>query len=527
MKRLMTRRNLLRGAGVCLALPFLESLAPRRARAGEPGTPKRFVLCTFPNGAPHHWWETAPAFGKTLKGADFKLPRVLEHFAPVKSKMLMISRLGNYTWSKEQNPFIEPSHSRCAAALSTCVDADQLGRDAGQDLGEWVGNGVSVDQLIVQKAGPEQATRIPSLQTGLGVKPGFFDGRSYAYNQAVSWKSPREPLKRSVNPKAVFDALVSAGAAPAAPVPGQTDEQARIEAERRAATEKSVIDTVLADANSLMNRVGSDDRKIVQQYLDSLREIEKNVTRVQSTMTPGQGSLGCSPIREPGVVPEPPGQQEGLNENDSTEAGEYKHDDHANVMIDLIVMAIQCDVTRVVTHMLDDARSEFEYRCIPADVRAKVGLEYRQGSSLHYHSCQHGPGNLGSTNEGGRYAVVEESNLDFAAINCWLGQKTAQLAERLAAIPEGDGTVLDHCVMVYMSEMRTHDHDAYDLPIVLLGGDGVFLNDAHVAYDALGSDRQLRDLWFTIMNQYYGLGVASFGEDRRGEPNRLLEEILR
>ncbi|WP_437572930.1 hypothetical protein [Sorangium sp. So ce542] len=75
--------------------------------------------------------------------------------------------------------------------------------------------------------------------------------------------------------------------------------------------------------------------------------------------------------------------------------------------------------------------------------------------------------------------------------------------------------------------MRTHDHDAYDLPIVLLGGDGVFLNDAHVAYGPVGGDRQLRDLWFTIMNQYYGLGVASFGDDLRGEPNRLLEEILR
>ncbi len=81
--------------------------------------------------------------------------------------------------------------------------------------------------------------------------------------------------------------------------------------------------------------------------------------------------------------------------------------------------------------------------------------------------------------------------------------------------------------MVYMSEMRSHDHDGYDLPIVLLGGDGVFLNDAHVAYDALGNDRQLRDLWFTIMNQYYGLGVTSFGEDRRGAQNALLEEILR
>jgi hypothetical protein len=184
-------------------------------------------------------------------------------------------------------------------------------------------------------------------------------------------------------------------------------------------------------------------------------------------------------------------------------------------------------VTRVITHMHDDMRSEFEYRCIPEDVRAKVGLAYRREASLHYHSSQHAAGNLDRATQNGQYKIVQQSNLDYAAINCWLNQKSAQLAQRLDAIPEGDGTVLDHCVMVHMSEMRSHDHDGYDLPIVLLGGDGVFLNDAHVAYDALGSDRQLRDLWFTIMNQYYGLGVSSFGEDRRGEPNALLEEILR
>ncbi|WP_437840534.1 hypothetical protein [Sorangium sp. So ce1153] len=131
------------------------------------------------------------------------------------------------------------------------------------------------------------------------------------------------------------------------------------------------------------------------------------------------------------------------------------------------------------------------------------------------------------TTEGGRYRIIEESNLDFAAIDCWIGQKAAQLAQRLDAIREGDGTVIERSVMVYMSEMRTHDHDAYDLPIVLLGGDGVFLNDAHVAYDPLGSDRQLRDLWSTITNQHYGLGVASFGDDLHGEPSALLEEILR
>ena len=481
------------------------------------------MLCTFPNGAPHHWWETAPAFGKTLKGADFKLPRVLEHFAPVKSKMLMISRLGNYTWSTEQHPYIEPSHSRLGAALSTCVDADQLGREARQDLGEWVGNGVSVDQLIVQKAGPEQATRIPSLQTGLGVKPGFFDQRSYAYNQVLSWKSPREPLKRSVNPKAVFDALVGAGAAGS--VPGQTDEQAEDrggaprgdgeERHRRRARGRE-----LAHEPGRLRR--SQDRPAIPGLAARDRE-ERDPRPVDDDPATG---LGCSPISQPGVVPEPPGQAEGLNENDNTGAGPYKHEDHAKVMIDLIVMAIQCDVTRVITHMHDDMRSEFEYRCIPEDVRAKVGLAYRRGPACTTTPPSTPPATWTARPRTASTRSSTQSNLDYAAINCWLNQKSAQLAQRLDAIPEGDGTVLDHCVMVHMSEMRSHDHDGYDLPIVLLGGDGVSERRAR----RLRRPRQRSPAPRSVVHHHEpvlrpGRLVVRRGSPRREE--RASEEILR
>lgn len=521
MKRLVSRRNVLRGLGVCLALPWLESLAPRRARAEEPGVPKRFLLAFYPNGAPHSWWDGAPAFGTSLAGADFKLPTVLSSFAPVKSKMLMVSRLGNYTWRKDTNnpdPFIEPSHSRCVAASTTCVDADAIAKANGwDDLNSAVFNGVSVDQLIVQKANLGKSTAMPSLQVGLGVKPGFFDQRSYAYNQAVSWKGMTEPLKRQVNPKAIFDALVAGGAVSTSPT--QPDEESEKEALRRAATEQSVIDAVREDANSLMNRVSSQDKQVMQQYLDSLREIEKTVTSVATTLP---SSLGCTPIGTPFSVPEPPGPQQGTNQGDNG----YDHEAHADVMADLIVMAIQCDVTRVITYMLDDARSEFEYRNIPAADREAVGLNYNAGDSLHFHSSQHGPGLIDSVVENGRYKINEPSNLTYTAINYWLSRKTSELAQRLDAMQEGDGTVLDHTAMVYMSEMRTQDHDCYDLPIVLLGGKGVFRQDEHVAFKSLGSDRQLRDFWYTIMQKYFAMDIASFGDDALGTPNALLEEIL-
>jgi hypothetical protein len=484
--------------------------------------PKRFLLAIYPNGAPHSWWDGAPAFGSTLSGAAFELPTVLEKFAPLKSKMLMVSRLGNYTWRTDNGAqpeaFIEPSHARCMAAATTCVDADQIAKDNGwDDLNSAVFNGISVDQKIVQEADMGKATNIASLQVGLGVKPGFYDGRSYAYNQAVSWKSTTEPLKRQVNPKAVFDALVAGGAV--ADNPMQPDDDAQKAALRRAATEQSVIDAVREDASSLMGRVSKRDEQIMQQYLDSLREIEKTVTDVSNTLP---SPLGCEPIGAPFSVPEPPGPQQGTNQGDNG----YDHEAHADVMNDLIAMAIQCDVTRVITYMLDDSRSEFEYRNIPAADRVAVGLDYNEGDSLHYHSSQHGAGIIEQAIANGHYNVAEPSNLSFTAINYWLSRKTAELALRLDAMEEGDGTVLDHTAMVYMSEMRTHDHDAYDLPLVLLGGTGVFRHDAHVAYKELGSDRQLRDLWFTIMRQYFQMNTASFGDDVTGAGNALLEEIL-
>ena len=107
-----------------------------------------------------------------------------------------------------------------------------------------------------------------------------------------------------------------------------------------------------------------------------------------------------------------------------------------------------------------------------------------------------------------------------------MGRKVAELALKLDAIPEGDGTVLDHTTLVFLSEMRTHDHDAFDLPILIAGGSGVLKQNTHIAYDSVGNDRQLRDMWYTIMRHVFGMPVTSFGEDARGVANAELTEIL-
>lgn len=498
----LSRRTLLRGAGVSIALPWLEALAPRVARAAVT-TPRRLLICAFPNGAPHDWWNNAPAFGTSVTGNAFQLPNVLKPFEPLKNKLLMVSRLGNYTWSHNGDTptsSVEPSHARCMSALTTCIDADEVARMAGLPLDSAVRSTTSVDQLYAKTL--EGQTSINSLQTGLGVKPGFFDYRSYAYNQVLSWKSPTEPLKRNVNPKVIFDTLV-----------GSSDVHSPAELAKLAKREKSVLDAVRDDTLRIKNRVSTRDQLILDQYLDTVRRLELKTHEVAAS---------CRTITAPGQVPEPPGPQQGLSQGENG----YDHEAHADVMNDLIALAFECDRTRVVTHLLDDARSEFEYRNIPAADRERVGLTYSAGASLHYHSSQHGSGEISDATENGRYKITTPSNRDFAAINSWMGRKSAELALRLDAMQEGDGTVLDNTTMVLMSEMRTHDHDAFDLPVLIVGGSGTLKRNTHVAYQPLGNDRQLRDLWFTLMRHTFNMQVTSFGDDVRGVSNADLTEIL-
>jgi hypothetical protein len=463
----------------------------------------------FPNGAASQWWENAPAFGSSRFGADFVLGKVHEPLAALKSKLLIVSRLGNYSWHDAAggpNPFIEPSHSRCPGGLMTCTDVDKKLEAAKLNLSSGVINDISADQVIVQQA--NFGTPIDSLQAGLGTFPGTFDGRSYAYSQVMSWKGETSPLKRHVDPKALFDAMISAGVGGT----GLPDAEAEKLARQRAAENKSVLDAVVDSANQLKQGVSRQDRETLDQFTTSFREIEQQVTAVNLTMP-----ASCKVVAEPGRVAEPKGEVQGLNQGQDG----YDRPAHAKVMSDLIVMALQCDVTRVITYMLDDSRSEFNYNFIPAEDKV-----FGTGGDLGncHGGCQHGGGDISGTEQGGVYPG--NSNAAYATLTRWFVRQVADLAGRLSAIPEGDGTVLDHTLIQMMSDMRTHDHDAYDLPVLLLGGTGFLKQDGHIALNALPADRQMRDLFYTIQTRYFGLDVTSFGQDVRGLPNDVIADIL-
>jgi hypothetical protein len=501
MHKFMTRRNILRGAGVVLAMPFLHSLMPRGVRA-QAAAAKRFIPIYYCNGVPPAWWDGAPPENSSLFNDGFTLNPILAPFEAVKAKTLVISHLGN--WSFHGAPGgLEPSHSRCAAAVLTCVDTDAKGGDSGDSTT----NSISADQVIVQNLNMGATTPLASMQVGLGSFPGAFDARSYAYNQCFSWKSATEPLKRMVNPKAVFDMLVGAGAMTAAPEQAMPDPAAEQAAQLAAARNQSVLDAVQEDAEGLKLRLSKLDQQAMDQFLTSFREVELQATQVGNILT--GGSAGCQVIPEPMVVPEPGGPMQGLNQGEEG----YDRQTHANVMNELIAMAIQCDVTRVISYMLDDARSEFDYGAFIAEEHrtALGGMDFGGASNFHG-SAQHGP----------------ENNGGYQLITRWFNDTVAKLALKLDAMPEGDGTVLDNTVMLMINSQHGANHDNNDLPVVIVGsGGGVLKQNGHVAYTTSeASVTHIRDLYYTVQNQVFAANVASFGDSMGNVPNALLAEIL-
>jgi hypothetical protein len=122
--------------------------------------------------------------------------------------------------------------------------------------------------------------------------------------------------------------------------------------------------------------------------------------------------------------------------------------------------------------------------------------------------------------------MTTESNGGYATITRWTVRKVSELAQKLAAIPEGAGTVLDNTLIVMVNDMRSHDHKNFDLPLFMLGGTGFIKQNGHIALAEYPGDRQIRDLYYTIMNGYFNLNVASFGNDLRGVQNAMIEDIL-
>jgi hypothetical protein len=467
-----TRRQILKGGtGVALSLPFLETFAPRKAHAAA--AVKRYIDVYFPNG-------TAPFWKPTGAGATWTLSPILEPLTPMKSKLMVISNIGNYS------PFgghVEPSHGHNCATAFTCVHASTPAgvKTGNSDLHTY--SSISVDQVIANQMatanGGTPPTPLHSLQLGLSTKLASFDGLPGAHSRSISWKSESEPLYNIVSPQGVFDRLTGAG--PAMPsMPGNTMTDPL--AERRRLLKKSALDYIIESSTSLQARLSRSDQGRIDKFLTSVRTLE---TRVQSPSMPGGGLAGpvggmCKPLTRPTYAA-------------SVDAvpADYNRGAHASLMIDLMVMAIQCDATRVVSFMLDDARSEWSYGFVPKRTFTATSSAVGTGVAGNYHGAQHGDAQ------------------EFGSIIHWNAQKVNEMATKLDALKEGAGSVLDNTVLVMMSGMNGGNHDGLDLPIAFLGsGGGVIRTNQYIN----GGGKNLADLHLTIINKVYGGTLPAFGK---------------
>jgi len=481
----ISRRSVLRGAGVALALPWLESLAPRSLSA-EPARPvPRFLPIYLPNGA-HEFWRPA----LVGSGSAWQLSSILEPFGgSLKSKLNVLSGLENGSvFNADASPRVEPSHGRLAGAWLTCADAAAV----RQRLGVDEANGVSVDQILAQHSSFAGQTALGSLQVGLSTPLGNCDGEPCSSSRSVSWANDRQPLYKIVDPLEVFDRIVGVAAEP------DPTGAAAVEAQKRKARASSVLDSVLENAQRTRARLGRSDQHRMDLFLESVRAVERRVVGVSATM----GNASCA---RPAVGDWPRVEQSAAAPRQTTD--EYDKGLHADAMNDLIAMAFECDVTRVISYMLEDERSEFVYdnveeRAFTADASSP------KGSSVcpEYHLAQHAGGDA------------------FATITWWNVARVADLCRKLDGIEEAPGvTVLDNTVVLFGGSMEGGSHAAEKLPLALVGGGNLGLTgDRHLALDK----RPLRDLYITLLNDVFGLSLDELGQNMTGAPLAPLRELL-
>lgn len=438
----ISRRTLLRGIGTTLALPWLEAMGPLRAwAAGDTpvaqAAPNRMAFLYVPNGINMADWK--PAADGAL-GED--LPLILQPLAPYRSDFSVLTGL---TADKARaNGDGGGDHAR---ALSAFLTGAQPRKTDGTDIRA----GISVDQVAAGRLA--DLTRLGSLEIGTeaGSMAGNCDsGYSCVYSSTMSWRSATQPLPKEVNPKLVFERLFGSGS--------------REERQRRDARRKSVLDLVREDFADLNGRLGTGDRRKMDEYFSAVRDLERRIERAAHLPDP--------------TVPEGVAQPAGVPDS---------YEEHIRLMADLMVLAFQTDTTRVCTFVLANEGSGKPYPFI--------------GVSEGHHDLSHHGNNA-------------EKKEKIAKINRFHTSQLAYVLERLKSVKEGDGTLLDHCMLAYgsgNSDGNAHNHD--DLPLLLAGGGcGTLHPGRHTVF---AQETPLNNLWISLLNRM-DISVHQLG-DSTGE----------
>jgi hypothetical protein len=422
----LSRRTFLRGAGAVIGLPFLDAMVPALGRASEPARvpPTRLCYVYVPNGMVMANWTPAST------GPGFAFTPILKPLEQFRESTLVLSGL---MWHNANSLGDGPGdHARASASFLTGAHP----RESGSDIHA----GVSADQLAAAAIG--QQTRLRSLELGLEDTRmvGLCDAKySCAYTSSISWRTPTTPLAPLTNPRHVFERLF-----------GNVDPSLdAATTARRARYRQSILDGTLADTQRLTSSVGPADRRRIEEFLASIREVERSIEQFQRA--------GAGP--RPGI------------ERPSGTPADYA--EHARLMFDMLAIAFQADLTRVSTMMIGRESSIRSYD--------QIGIPESHHQLSHH---RNDPANLAKLTRIQTYHI----------------SLFAQFIARLNTMRDGDASLLDRCAIVYgagIADSNRHTHER--LPVLVVGeANGALRTGRHIDY---GRDTPVTNLHLALLER--------------------------
>jgi hypothetical protein len=389
----LPRRTFLRGMGVTLALPLLESMVPARTLLAQTAArgASRVGFVYIPHGAIMDKWTPA------TEGAGFEFTPILKPLEPFAKYVNVVSGLGH-----------KAADTTAVHSLSPTTWLSGVRPKATQGVDAYAG--VTADQVAAQAIG--QDTVLPSMELATEDHSGLIGScdRDYGciYMNTLSWRTPTTPMPMEINPRKVFERMFGQGGS-------STERMARIQEDR------SILDAITKDVASMQVRLGPSDRQTMTQYLENIREIERRIQRAEQN----QGDEALLLPSRPAGVP-------------------FDFEEHVRLMYDLMLLAYQANITRVITFMVS---REVSNRTYP-----QVGVADGHHAISHHQNR----------------AEKMEKNVRIQTFNIGM---FAEFVEKLKNTPDGDGSMLDNMVLLYGSNMsNSNAHDHFPLPNLVLGG---------------------------------------------------------
>src|SRR5438132_266722 len=411
----LSRRTFLRGIGVTMALPWLESFnvwgdEPRGAELASEAPVRLAVLFAGNGFHSKEWWAKG-------EGRNMELGKVLAPLTDFREKMLFIRGLYNEEAQKGNIHSSQTGNLLSGAPLAS---------------GGEIRSGTSFDQLLARTHG--KSTKVPSLVLACEKSnPSVHKNYSMLYSSHISWTSPTTPTPLEIYPALAFDRLfkdaVSKG-------------------------DQSVLDAVLSDARDLRRLISANDQRKLDEYLDSVRDVEQ---RIENAGQKGQ-LQGWRPTLDKPNIPRP---ADGLPQDIA---------EHMRLMCDILVLGFQTDTTRICTLKLNNDHSSLRF--------PNLGVDY-----MIHHLLSH------------------SDTADWLKVNQFFLEQVAYLARKLDAIQEGPRTALDNTMLLYCSSMLTGNHDATQLPVLLLGGAGGRIKGGRVLDYKEKPERQMCRLYLSMMDK--------------------------